>query len=58
MGKVFKKQIKAIEDQSEKQVKALNTFKPDNEKLIIDDVFPGNALKMMKHWKSLIKLKK
>ena len=29
-GKAFEKQIKTIEDQGEKQVKALNTLKSDN----------------------------
>ena len=34
-----------IEDEGEKQVKALNTFKSDHEKLTIEDVIPKNALK-------------
>ena len=33
LGKAFQNQIKTIEDQGEKQVKALNTFKSDNKKL-------------------------
>ena len=48
-GKAFEKQIKTIEDQGEKQVKALNTLKSDNSnnnnsnnnnnnKLTIEDV--------------------
>ena len=49
LGKAFEKQIKTIEDQGEKQVKALNTFKSDNEKLTIDDAIPKNPLKMKKH---------
>ena len=44
LGKAFEKQIKTIEDQGEKQVKALNTLKSDNSnnnnnnKLTIEDV--------------------
>ena len=45
LGTVFKKQIKIIEEKREKQFKALNTFKSDNEKLSIEDVIPKNALK-------------
>ena len=44
MGKAFEKQIKTIEDQGQKQVDALKTFKSDNEKLTIEDVIPKNAL--------------
>ena len=44
MGKAFEKQIKTIEDQREKQVKAWNTFKSDNEKLSIEDVIPKSPL--------------
>ena len=36
LGKAFDKQIKTIEDQGEKQVKALSTLKSD--KLIIEDM--------------------
>ena len=42
-GKAFDKQIKTIEDQGEKQVKALNTLKSDNDKLTIKDVIPKSA---------------
>ena len=38
LGKVFEKQIKRIEDQGEKHVEALKTFKSDNGKLKIEDV--------------------
>ena len=57
MGKAFEKQIKTIEDQGEKQVKALNTFKSDNEKLTIDDVIPRNALKNDEALEELNKIK-
>ena len=30
LGKAFEKQIKSIEDQGEKQIEALNTFKSNN----------------------------
>ena len=43
MGKAFKKQIKTIEYQGEKQVKALNTLKSDNNKLTIEDMVPQRA---------------
>ena len=43
LGKAFEKQIKTIEDQGEKQVKALNTLKSDNKKLTIEDVIPKSA---------------
>ena len=43
MGKAFEKQIKTIEDQGEKQVKALNKLKSDNKKLTIEDVIPKSA---------------
>ena len=36
--------MKTIEDQGEKQVEALKTFKFDNEKLTIEDVIPKNPL--------------
>ena len=45
LGKAFEKQIKTVEDQGQKQVKALNTFKSDNKKSKIDNVIPKNALK-------------
>ena len=44
LGKAFEKQIKTIEDQGEKQVEALKTFKSDNEKLTIEDMIPKSAL--------------
>ena len=49
MAKAFVKQIKTIEDQGEKQVKALNTLKSgsnnnnNNNKLTIEDVIPENV---------------
>ena len=42
LGKAFDKQIKTIEDQGKKQVKALNTLKSDN-KLTIKDVIPESV---------------
>ena len=36
MGKAFEKQIKSIEDQGEKQVKALKTLKPKELEAIED----------------------
>ena len=44
LGKAFEKQIKTIEDQGQKQVEALKTFKFDNEKLTIEGVIPKSAL--------------
>ena len=44
LGKAFEKQIKMIEDQGQKQVKALKTFKSGNEKITIEDVIPKSAL--------------
>ena len=41
----------------EKQIKALNTFKSDNEKLTIRDVIPKNALNNDKARKELNKIK-
>ena len=43
LGKAFKKQIKTIEDQEEKQVEALNTLK-SNKKLKNEDIIPKSAL--------------
>ena len=47
LAKAFVKQIKTIEDQGEKQVKALNTLKSgsnnNNNKLAIEDVIPENV---------------
>ena len=42
MGKAFDKQIKTVEDQSKKQVEALNKLKSNNQ-LTIEDVIPENA---------------
>ena len=44
MRKACDKQIKTIEDQGENKVKALKTFKSDNEKLTVEDVILKNAL--------------
>ena len=49
--------VKTIEDQGVKQVKALKTFKPDNEKLTIEDVIPKSALNNDKAKKELDKIK-
>ena len=43
LGKAFDKQIKTIEDQGEKQVKALNTLKSDYNKLTIKDAIQKSA---------------
>ena len=42
LGKAFDKQIKTIDDQGEKQVKALNTLKSDN-KLTFKYVIPNSV---------------
>ena len=42
LGKAFKKQIKAINDQGKKQVDALNTLRSNNQ-LTIEDVIPDNV---------------
>ena len=57
LGKAFEKQIKAIEDQGEKQVEALKTFKSDNEKLTIEDVIPKSAQNNDEAKKELHKIK-
>ena len=57
LGKAFEKQIKTIEDQGQKQVEALNTFKSDNEKLTIEDVIPKSALNNDEAIKELDKIK-
>ena len=57
LGKAFEKQIKAIEDQGEKQVEALKTFKSDNEKLTIEDVIPKSAQNNDEAKKELRKIK-
>ena len=41
--KAFKKQIKTIEEQGQKQVEALNTLKSNNQ-LTTEDVIPKNVL--------------
>ena len=46
--------MKTIEDQGEKQVEALKTFKFDNEKLTIEDVIPKNPLNTDEAKKELI----
>ena len=46
LGKAFEKQLKTIEDQGEKQIKALNTLKSNeksNEKLWIENMIPESA---------------
>ena len=46
LGKAFKKQIKIIKDQGEKQVEALNTLKFDNNKKLEienEDITPESA---------------
>ena len=49
--------MKTIEDQGQKQVKALNTLKSNNQ-LTIEDVIPEDALNNNEPKKSFIKLKK
>ena len=44
LGKAFEKQVKTIEDQGQKQVEALKTFKSDNKTLAIEDVIPEGDL--------------
>ena len=58
LGKAFEKQIKTIEDQGQKQVQALKTFKSDKEKLKIEDVIPKSALNNDEAKKELDKIKK
>ena len=53
LGKAFKKQIKTIEDQEQKQVEALNTLKSNNQ-LTIEDV---NALNNDEAKRELNKIK-
>ena len=46
LGKAFEKQLKTIEDQGEKQIKASNTLKSNeksNEKLGIENMIPKSA---------------
>ena len=56
MGKALDKQIKTIEDQGEKQVIALNTWKSNNQ-LTIKDVIPNDALNNDETKKELDKIK-
>ena len=44
LGKAFEKQIKKIEEQGRKQVKALKASKSDVQQLIIKDVIPEDQL--------------
>ena len=57
LGKDFKKQIKTIEDQGQKQVEALNTLKSNNQ-LTIEDAIPKNAVINDEPKKELDKIKK
>ena len=57
LGKDFKKQIKTIEGQGQKQVDALNTLKSNNQ-LTIEDAIPKNAVINDKAKKELDKIKK
>ena len=52
----MEKQIKAIEDQGQKQIEALNTLKSNNQ-LIIQDVIPKSALNNEEAKKELDKIK-
>ena len=56
LGKAFQKQIKTIEDQSKKQVDALNTLKSNNQ-LTIENVIPKNALNNNEAKKELGRIK-
>ena len=58
LGKAFEKQIKTIEYQGEKQVKALNMLKSDNNKLTIEDVIPKSAFANDEAEKEIDKIKK
>ena len=58
MGKAFEKQVETIEDQGQKQIEALRTFKSHNEKLTIKDFIPKNALNNDEAKKELDKIKK
>ena len=57
LGKAFKKQVKMIEDQGQKQVEALNTLKSNN-KLTIEDVISKSLLNNDEAKKELDKIKK
>ena len=56
MGKRFRKKTETIEDQSKKQVDALNTFKSNNQ-LTIEYVIPYDALSNNEAKKGLDKTK-
>ena len=50
VGKAFEKQIKTVEEQVKKQVKALDVLKPYTQTLTIKDAIPWNILsKEAKH---------
>ena len=55
LGKAIEKQIKTIEDQGEKQIKGLNTFKSDNEER--ENIIPKSALINDESKKELDKIK-
>ena len=57
LGEAFEKEIKTIEDQGEKQIKALKTFKSDNKKLTIEDVISKNTLNNDEAIKEVNKIK-
>ena len=56
LGKDFEKQIKTIEDQGQKQIKALNSLK-SSENLIIEDIIPKSAFNNDEARKELDKIK-
>ena len=56
LGKTFEKQTKTIQDQEEKQIKAINTLK-SNEKLAIEDIIPKSAFANEEAKKELDKIK-
>ena len=57
LGKALEKQTKTTEDRREKQLKALNTLKSNNEKLTIEDVIPKSALNNNEAEKEIHKFK-
>ena len=56
LGKAFEKEIKTIEDQGQKQVETLNTFKSNNQ-LTTEDVISKNMLNNDEAKKELDKIK-
>ena len=56
MKKAFEKQIKPIEDQGQKQVKAWNTLKSNNQ-IAIENVIPNDGLNNDEAKKELAKIK-